>query len=103
MILKIRFWNIRLSFVFSVLALISAISLNAQNTERVTVSKFTLNWNDWGNRITLGQKQWDWAKGRITAGVVVNLNKNNEYGMYLMFFHGSVPKTENEGDFDKNS
>ncbi|AWV97242.1 hypothetical protein [Arcticibacterium luteifluviistationis] len=55
------------------------------------------NWNNWGNIITLGQNEWDWAKGRITAGTVLKLNK------YIMFFHGSGPKKETEGDFDKNA
>lgn len=58
------------------------------------------NWNDWGNLITFGQSQWDWAKGRISAGTVL---KSKEENKYIMFFHGSGPKTETEGDFDKNA
>ncbi|SOE23411.1 hypothetical protein SAMN06298216_3799 [Spirosomataceae bacterium TFI 002] len=58
------------------------------------------NWNDWGNIITLGQSEWDWAKGRISAGTVL---KSKEEKKYIMFFHGSGPKTETEGDFDKNA
>lgn len=61
------------------------------------------NWTDKGSLITLGQENWDWAKGRITAGTVVNLKQNTLFGKYLMFFHGSGPKTEDEGDFDKNA
>lgn len=61
------------------------------------------SWNDWGNLITLGQDEWDWAKGRITAGTVINLKEKKELGKYLMFFHGSGPKTETEGDFDRNA
>ena len=61
------------------------------------------NWTDFGGLITLGQKEWNWAKGRITAGTVVDLRSLPEIGKYLMFFHGSGPKKENEGDFDKNS
>ncbi len=61
------------------------------------------NWTDWGDLITLGQKEWDWAKGRITAGAVVNLKEKRALGKYLMFFHGSGPETEKEGDFDKNA
>lgn len=61
------------------------------------------SWNDWGNLITLGQNEWDWAKGRITAGTVSNLKEKKELGKYLMFFHGSGPKSESEGDFDKNA
>lgn len=61
------------------------------------------HWKDWGNLITLGQKEWVWAKGRITAGTVVNLTDDKNFGKYVMFFHGSGPLTEEEGDFDKNS
>ncbi len=60
-------------------------------------------WTDWGDLITLGQQEWSWAKGRITAGAVVNLKEKKELGKYLMFFHGSGPKSEKEGDFDKNA
>ena len=61
------------------------------------------NWTDWGDLITLGQEEWNWAKGRITAGAVVNLKENRELGHYLLFFHGSGPNSEKEGDFDKNA
>ncbi|MFY0653178.1 MAG: hypothetical protein JXQ96_14145 [Cyclobacteriaceae bacterium] len=61
------------------------------------------NWEDWGDLIVLGQKKWDWAKGRISAGAVIDLRENAAYAKYLMFFHGSGPKTEKEGDFDKNA
>ncbi|MFP5039921.1 hypothetical protein [Parasediminibacterium sp. JCM 36343] len=61
------------------------------------------NWVNWGSLITLGQNEWDWAKGRITAGAVLNLKKDNHFGKYLMFFHGSGPKSELEGGFDRNS
>ena len=61
-----------------------------------------ITWTDWGELITLGQTGWNWAKGRITAGTVLKLNGNNEAN-YLMFFHGSGPLTEKQGDFDKNA
>jgi len=61
------------------------------------------HWTDWGQLITLGQENWPWAKGRLTAGTVVDLNDNRQFGCYLMFFHGSGPLTEEQGDFDKNS
>ncbi len=61
------------------------------------------HWKDWGNLISLGQKEWVWAKGRITAGTVVNLTNDKNFGKYVMFFHGSGPLTEEEGDFDKNA
>lgn len=61
------------------------------------------HWEPFGNLITLGQSQWPWAKGRITAGTVLDLRGNPQFGKYLMFFHGSGPLTEEEGDFDKNA
>ncbi len=66
-------------------------------------SKDLKHWNEFGNLITLGQNDWTWAKGRITAGTVVDLRVIPNYGNYLMFFHGSGPLTEEEGDFDKNA
>ncbi len=62
-----------------------------------------VSWEPWGNLITLDQHNWDWAKGRITAGVVLNLKNNEKFGKYVMFYHGSGPLTEEEGDFDKNA
>ncbi len=61
------------------------------------------HWEDWGGLITLGQKNWDWAKGRLTAATVVDLRQNKGIQKYLMFFHGSGPLTEEEGDFDRNA
>lgn len=59
-------------------------------------------WTDWGELITLGQADWNWAKGRITAGAVIKLSENKQ-AKYLMFFHGSGPLNETQGDFDKNA
>lgn len=61
------------------------------------------NWADWGGLITLGQDHWNWAKGRLTAGTVLDMRKLKEVGKYIMFFHGSGPLSEGEGDFDRNS
>ena len=61
------------------------------------------DWKSFGNLITLGQKHWKWAKGRITAGAVVDLREIKGIERYVMFFHGSGPNKESEGDFDKNS
>jgi hypothetical protein len=61
-----------------------------------------VNWTDQGSLITLGQNKWEWAKGRITAGTVISLI-DNPTARYLMFFHGSGPLKEKEGDFDKNA
>lgn len=45
-------------------------------------------------KITLGQKEWPWAKGRLTAGFVIDLRGEKEIGKYVMFFHGSGPEDE---------
>ncbi len=55
-----------------------------------------------GELITLGQSNWDWAKGRITAGFVLDLKNDPEYGKYIMFFHGSGPESE-ETMFDHHA
>jgi predicted GH43/DUF377 family glycosyl hydrolase len=62
------------------------------------------HWEDDQQLIFLGQQNWEWAKGRITAGYVLNLGEKEMNGKrYLLFFHGSGPKTEKDGDFDKNA
>jgi hypothetical protein len=60
-------------------------------------------WTDWKGIITLGQDQWAWAKGRITAGAVIEMKGSETGARYLMFFHGSGPLTEKEGHFDRNA
>ena len=45
-------------------------------------------WRDAG-LLTLGQKQWPWAQGRLTAGFVLDLRKDPRVGKCVMFFHGS--------------
>ena len=46
------------------------------------------NWTDHG-LMTLGQKEWPWAQGRLTAGHVLDLRDEPDVGKYVMFFHGS--------------
>jgi hypothetical protein len=53
-----------------------------------------------GELITLGQKEWPWADGRITAGFVLDLTDDPTYGKYIMFFHGSLDETIT---FDNNA
>lgn len=60
-------------------------------------------WRDVPGLVTLGQKDWPWAKGRITAGAILDARRIAGVGKYLLFFHGSGPKTEQEGDFDRNA
>lgn len=60
------------------------------------------DFSDEGELITLGQSGWDWARGRITAGFVLDLKAHPDYGKYIMFFHGSGPEDE-ETMFDFNT
>jgi hypothetical protein len=46
--------------------------------------------------LTLGQSQWPWAQGRLTAGFVLDLRANPAFGKYVMFFHGTGPAPEPE-------
>ena len=58
------------------------------------------HWRDEGS-LTLGQKSWPWAQGRITAGFVLDLRRQPQVGKALMFFHGSdYPETDPRGGFD---
>jgi hypothetical protein len=57
-------------------------------------------WRDEGVT-TLSQKNWPWAKGRITAGFVLDLRSDPQVGRALMFFHGSrFPEEDPRGGFD---
>ncbi|MBN2310668.1 MAG: glycoside hydrolase N-terminal domain-containing protein [Candidatus Hydrogenedentes bacterium] len=47
-------------------------------------------WTDDGPLITLGQDEWPWAGGRLTAGAVLDLRDTPGIGKYLLFFHGST-------------
>ncbi|MDF2922329.1 MAG: hypothetical protein K0R57_1243 [Paenibacillaceae bacterium] len=51
------------------------------------------NWKQQGV-LTLGQEQWEWAQGRITAGFVLDGRQIPGVGKYLMFFHGTGPEDE---------
>lgn len=54
------------------------------------------NLRDWKNIKTfyLGQDDWEWAKGRITAGFVLDATNITGVEKYLMFFHGTGPEDE---------
>ena len=39
---------------------------------------------------TLGQADWTWAQGRLSAAHVLDLRDRPEIGKYVMFFHGST-------------
>ncbi|MBQ4284814.1 MAG: hypothetical protein IJB96_12915 [Lachnospira sp.] len=58
-------------------------------------------WKDTGVLLTLGQRDWTWAQGRITAGFVMDMADVCETShRWLMFFHGSGPEDE-ETMFDQ--
>lgn len=44
--------------------------------------------------LMLGAPGWEWARGRITAGFVLDLRSDRMVGKALMFFHGSGPEDE---------
>lgn len=52
------------------------------------------NWTQDGPLLTLGQQEWGWARGRITAGFVLDCRQVSGVGKFLMFFHGSGPENE---------
>ncbi|MFO8011674.1 MAG: hypothetical protein R6X20_00060 [Phycisphaerae bacterium] len=57
-------------------------------------------WRDEGV-LTLGQPSWPWARGRLTAGFVLDLRDEPAVGKALMFMHGSAfPENDPRGGFD---
>ena len=59
-----------------------------------------LHWRNEGE-LTLGQKDWPWAQGRLTAGFVLDLRREPALAKALMFFHGSdFPENDPRGGFD---
>lgn len=53
-----------------------------------------LNWSDTRMTFFLGQGEWSWAQGRITAGMVLDCTNIKGIEKYVMFFHGSGPEDE---------
>jgi hypothetical protein len=63
-------------------------------------SKDLRAWRDEGV-LTLGQHEWPWAQGRLTAGFVLDVRTDPAVGKALMFFHGSdFPERDPRGGFD---
>ncbi len=60
-----------------------------ENGMGMMTSDNLLDWQATGEIITLGQKNWPWAQGRITAGVVADLRNVPEIKKALLFFHAS--------------
>ena len=65
-----------------------------KNGVGVLRSKDLKSWRADGELITLGQKDWPWAGGRISAGYVADLRKTPGVGKYVMAFHGTGPEPE---------
>lgn len=53
-------------------------------------SKNPQSWGPDVQLIRLGQKNWPWAQGRLTAATVIDLTCESAVGKYIMFFHGST-------------
>jgi hypothetical protein len=59
------------------------------------------SWHKTDELITLDQNNWEWAKGRLTAGFILDC-KDINIGKYIMFFHGIGPQDESV-TFDTNA
>ncbi|WP_199619499.1 glycoside hydrolase family protein [Paenibacillus alkalitolerans] len=51
-------------------------------------------WRREGGLLTFGQSGWPWARGRLTAGFVLDCTRVEGVGKYLMFYHGTGPEDE---------
>jgi predicted GH43/DUF377 family glycosyl hydrolase len=47
------------------------------------------NWGEDAQLLMLGQADWPWSQGRLTAATVLDLTDEPAAGRYVMFFHGS--------------
>lgn len=74
-----------------------------QNGLGLKSSADLLHWQDLPGQITLGQADWPWARGRLTAGFLLDARQVEGVGKWLLFFHASGPRKEHEGDFDRNA
>lgn len=60
-------------------------------------------WRDCG-LLTLGQPQWPWAAGRITAGFILDARAMPGVRKWLILFHGSAfPEEDPRGGFDNHA
>ncbi|KRE57357.1 hypothetical protein [Paenibacillus sp. Soil750] len=53
-----------------------------------------IHWHQEDSLLTLGQQEWEWARGRLTAGFVLDLRHVKGVEAFVMFFHGSGPEDE---------
>lgn len=59
------------------------------NGIRVMDSEDLITWHIAMDDLMLGQDEWEWAKGRLTAGFVMENTQLPNLPRYLMFFHAS--------------
>ena len=71
------------------------------NGIRVMDSEDLVNWHIAMDDLTLGQNEWAWAKGRLTAGFVMENTQLPSLPRYLMFFHAS--RYPESVEFDSNA
>lgn len=64
-----------------------------ENGIGVIRSRDLQTWRDDG-LMTLGQAEWPWAQGRLTAGFALDLRHEPGIGKFVLFFHGSGPEDE---------
>lgn len=60
-----------------------------ENGIRVMDSHDLMSWHISMDDITLGQQEWDWAQGRLTAAFVMKTANDENLPRYAMFFHAS--------------
>ncbi len=53
-----------------------------------------LDWEIVSEQLEIGSLDWDWARGRLTAGFVLDGRHIPGVGKYLMFYHGTGPEDE---------
>lgn len=56
-------------------------------------SRDLVTWRDCGCTF-LGSAGWEWARGRITAGFLLDLRAEPEIGKILLFYHATGPEDE---------
>ena len=64
------------------------------------ISADLIEWEDMGRTYFFDSKKYDFSKGRISAGFVLDLN--DQFDEYVMFYHASGPEDES-AYFDTNA
>lgn len=72
-----------------------------ENGIRVMDSSDLLTWRLAMPDLTLGQREWPWAAGRLTAGFAMENTQLPDFPRYLLFFHAS--RAPESLEFDSNA